>query len=362
MVFDFRSDTVTKPTQPMLNAMMTAEVGDDVYGDDETIKALEKRTAELFGKESGLFVASGTMSNQLAMRVHLSTLDEVVCDIRSHINVWECGGVHANCGAAMNAILPAPGQEFLTADIIEFNITSSHNLYHSPITRLVSLENTLHGAVYPIEEIAKISELCKRRGLRLHLDGARIWNAHVKSGVSFATYGQYFDTISVCFSKSMGCPVGSVLLGSQQLIDRAKHFRKLHGGGWRQAGLLAAAGLYALDNNISRLEEDHQNAQFLADGLKALDFTIVRPVETNMVWCALPKAFQNPNKVDMWAKVLQSLKQEEQVIVSGVGGDNVRNRNGSGFGDIRFVTHLNVPRQGVEKLLSGLARCLKTVA
>ena len=279
-LYDFRSDTVTRPTAAMLQAMVDAPVGDDVFGDDPTVRRLEEETASLLGAEAGLFVASGTMSNQLALRTHVGPLDEVLCDHRAHIHTWEVGGIHALCGASVAPAEPLAGQQFLDAAAVRLHARLDHSLYHQPVTKLLALENTLNGAVAPLSLITEAVVAARELGLATHLDGARLFNAAAASGEPLDGYGALFDTVSVCLSKGLGAPVGSVLCGSAARIDRARHWRKLYGGGWRQAGLLAAAGLHGLAEHRERLLEDHANAAELATGLTELGFSVQTP-QTN---------------------------------------------------------------------------------
>ena len=228
---DFRSDTVTQPDDGMRAAMVSAEVGDAVFGDDPTVLRLEARVASMLGKEAALFVASGTMANTLAMRVHLAPLEEVVCDYRCHVHVWENGGVHAHTGAAVSAVRPRDhGERFITARILEEYVRLDHSLYHTPTTTLVALENTLNGAVQPLDEMVAVSDWARQRGVATHLDGARLWNAAAATGVELERYGALFDTVSVCLSKGLGAPIGSVLVGDAKRIEKARHFHKLMGG------------------------------------------------------------------------------------------------------------------------------------
>ena len=239
ILYDFRSDTVTRPTAAMLQAMLKAPTGDDVFGDDPTVLALESETAALLGKEAALFVASGTMSNLLAMRLHVGPLAEVLCDHRAHVHQWEVGGIHAT-GAAVAAVAPEPGERFLTAASVAAHTRTDNCLYHQPVTEVLALENTLNGDVMPLAEVDAACAEARALGLATHLDGARLWNAVAASeGVAADAWAAPFDTVSVCLSKGLGAPIGSVLVGSAAHIDRARHFRKLSGGGWRQAGLLS---------------------------------------------------------------------------------------------------------------------------
>lgn len=283
ILIDLRSDTVTKPTPTMLEAMLSAKVGDDVYNEDETVSVLEQKTAEMFGMEAGLFCASGTMTNQIGIKALTQPNDEIICDKLAHIYNYEGGGLASNSLLSVRLINGDRGiiqpQQILD-NINEDNI-------HYPKTSIVALENTINkggGCYYTMSQIAKIAEVCKQNALFLHLDGARVWNSLVATGEQASNYGKYFDTISVCFSKGLGCPVGSVLLGSKATIKKAKRIRKVMGGGWRQAGYLAAAALYALENHIERLQEDHQKAQILGKALQKASFVKeVYPVATNIV-------------------------------------------------------------------------------
>ncbi|MFT4833602.1 MAG: threonine aldolase [Marinoscillum sp.] len=282
-MIDLRSDTITKPTTEMLEAMMQAEVGDDVLGDDPTVNQLQSRIAQLFGMEDALFCPSGTMANQIAMNILTAPRDEVICDQYAHVYLYEAGGMAYNSMLTPRLLVGDRGR--LTADLIEKNINPID--VHYPRTSLVCLENTMNrggGSIYKLDEIRKISELCKRKGLKLHLDGARLFNAIVETGDKPSEYGSLFDTISVCFSKGLGAPVGSVLLGSNKSIEAAKRVRKALGGGMRQIGYLAAACLYALDHHVDRLKEDHARARSLGQALKESDlFSEIMPVDTNIV-------------------------------------------------------------------------------
>jgi len=283
MRVDFRSDTLTKPTKGMLDAMFSAEVGDDVFVEDPTINALEQKSAKLFGKEAGLFCPSGTQTNQIAINVHTRPGDEVICDILSHIHVYEGGGIAANSGVSTTLLNGAKGQ--ITAAQIEAVIKSDN--VHFPKSTLVSLENTCNkagGTVYDLNKIQEIQALCTSRKMAIHLDGARIFNAIEAAGYSALDIGKCFDSISICLSKGLGAPVGSVLVGTQEFIHQARRVRKRFGGGMRQAGYLAAAGIYALDNNVDRLKMDHDNAIHLGKAFESLSFvTEVTPVESNIV-------------------------------------------------------------------------------
>ncbi|MBB6269616.1 threonine aldolase [Pedobacter cryoconitis] len=319
---DFRSDTVTMPTAGMMAAMMTAKVGDDVYGEDETVAALEKKLSELFNMEAGLFCPSGTMTNQIAIKCFTQPMDEVICDQTAHVYRYEGGGIAFHSSASVRLLNGPRGiitPEMISPEINEDNI-------HYPNSSLVVLENTVNkggGACYTLEQIAPIAALCKSKGLKLHLDGARIFNALVETGDRAADYGQYFDGISICLSKGLGAPVGSVLLGSKETIHRAQKIRKAFGGGMRQSGFLAAAGIYALDNHVNRLADDHQHAKLLADALEKASFVAsVMPVETNIVLFKVASGYTT-------SSILNSLKENGILCVT-MGADT-----------LRFVTHLN---------------------
>lgn len=283
MKIDFRSDTVTVPGQGMHEAMMKARVGDDVFGEDPSINELEAVTAAMFGMEAAIFCPSGTMTNQIAINCHTRPGDEVICDESSHVYQYEGGGIARNSGASVKLLQGDRGR--ITADQVLAAINPDDP--HRAWSRLVSLENTSNrggGSCYDFKEIQKIGDLCKEKNLAFHLDGARLWNALVAKNETPMQYGQVFDSISVCLSKSLGCPVGSLLLGKKEFIHRARRVRKAFGGGMRQAGFLAAAGIYALQNNIDRLAEDHANAKTIAAAIQGKSFTeFVLPVETNII-------------------------------------------------------------------------------
>lgn len=335
---DFRSDTVTVPTAGMLEAMMAAKVGDDVYGEDETVTALEHKLAKQFNMEAGLFCPSGTMANQIAIKCFTQPMDEVICDQTAHVYRYEGGGIAYHSMASVRLLNGPNGiisPELIEPEINEYNI-------HYPNTTLVVLENTVNkggGACYNLKQIAAIHELCQRRGLKLHLDGARVFNALTATGDLAENYGQYFDGISICLSKGLGAPVGSVLLGTEEMIHKAKKIRKAFGGGMRQAGFLAAAGIYALDNQVARLSEDHANALLLRDALQAADYVErVVPVETNIVIFKVTAEFTA-------AAVISSLN-EKGILCAATGPDTVR-----------FVTHLNI----TQEMMSNAVETIKTL-
>lgn len=284
MLVDLRSDTVTKPTPAMYDAMMQARVGDDVFGEDASINELEAKTASWFGMEAGLFCPSGTMTNQLAIKCHTQPGDEVICDESSHVYQYEGGGIAFNSGSSVKLIQGDLGR--ISARQILQGINKKDDV-HKAVTRLVCVENTTNrggGACYHWEQIQAIRAVCDEHELILHLDGARVWNAIVANQENPHWYGAAFDSISVCFSKSLGAPVGSVLLGRKNFIQKARRFRKVLGGGMRQAGFLAAACTYALENNIERLVEDHRHAASVATALARKDYVkMILPVTTNII-------------------------------------------------------------------------------
>jgi len=283
-MIDIRSDTVTRPTAGMLQAMMQAKVGDDVFGEDETVNALQEKLAALFGMEAALFCPSGTMTNQVAIKLHTQPGDEVICDQLSHVYLYEGGGIAFNSGASVRLVQGDHGR--FTAEQVLENINRRGDA-HLPHTRLVSLENTVNkggGGCWALEEIRRIRRVCEAQDLKMHLDGARLFNALIARGETPGQYGPLFDSISVCLSKGLGAPAGSVLLSSREQIRRAHRLRKVMGGGMRQAGFLAAAGLYALEHHVERLREDHERAQRLGEELRHLPYIdSVLPVETNIV-------------------------------------------------------------------------------
>lgn len=321
-VIDLRSDTVTKPGKAMRQAMYNAEVGDDVYGEDRVMNELQNRVADMLGKEAALFVPSGTMSNQLAIRSQTQPGDEVICDYNSHIFNYEGGGPALLSGVQVHPLMGDYGM--LEPEQVEAAIRPADHHYAN--TRMIALENThtrAGGIVYPLSKIEEVADLAREQGLLMHLDGARLMNAVISSGVDPAVYSEPFDSVSLCLSKGLGSPVGSVLVGNNEFIDRAHRFRKLFGGGMRQVGSLAAAGLYALANNIERLAEDHQRARALAEtclDLGVLEYDLPM-TQTNTVLLKFPKG----NTAELEAEFKQ-----EGLLVS------VFNKN-----RIRLVTHLD---------------------
>lgn len=295
---DLRSDTVTKPTPGMLKGMQEAVVGDDVFGEDPTVNALQEKAAHLMGKEAALFVASGTMGNQLSIKAHTQPGDEVILEGGAHAMNFEGGGGAVLSGVQFFAI---PGNRgVFEAAQVEAAIRIDD--VHFPVSRLVVVENTHNrggGTVFPLSKIEQIRDLANQRGLRMHMDGARLWNACVATGISPAEYAAPFDSVSVCLSKSLGCPAGSLVLGAKDFIKRVHRFRKMIGGGMRQAGFLAAAGIYALDHHIDRLEEDHRKAKNLAQGLANIKNVLINPeeVETNIVFFDVSRAERTAQEV-----------------------------------------------------------------
>jgi len=323
MEINLVSDTVTKPTHEMLQFMFHAKVGDDVYKQDPTINALEARTAEMFGMEAGLFFPSGTMANQTAIKLHTQPGEQLIADKWAHVYNYEGGGVSFNSG--VSCCLLDGNRGMITADQVAAAINNPE-FYHSPLTSLVCVENTTNkggGACYDLEDLREIKVVCERNNLKFHLDGARIWNALVATGQKPAQFGEIFDSISVCFSKGLGAPVGSVLLGNAETMHRALRIRKIFGGGMRQGGYLAAAGLYALDHHIDRLSEDHRRAKELGQVLGKLPWVAkVEPVETNILIFSI-KPDRNENEL------IEILKQRNIYISS------------MGNGKLRIVTHLD---------------------
>ncbi len=321
MIIDLRSDTVTKPSKGMLEAMLNARVGDDVYKEDETVNRLEKRIAELFNKPQALFFPSGTMANQAALKLHTNSGDQVICDKYSHIFNYEGGGASFNSGISCKLLDGHRGM-FTAEQVIE--AINPPDFYHSPLSTLVCLENTTNkggGACYDLDEIVKIKEVCDTHGLGLHLDGARLWNALVATGQTASSYGELFDTISVCLSKGLGAPMGSVLVGKQQFMNKAMRVRKVLGGGMRQVGFMAAAGLYGLDHNIERMSDDHAKAKEIAGLLESLSYVkSVEKTETNIL------IFNLKETTDEAAFV--SYLFDNDVIISDMGQ-----------GKLRIVTH-----------------------
>ena len=284
MHVDLRSDTITIPSKEMLSAILSAKVGDDVYGEDPTVRELEKKLAVMFGMDMAMFFPSGTMANQTAIKLHTNPGDQVICDKYSHVFNYEGGGGAFNSGVSFKLINGNRGM-FNSNQLLES--INPKEFYHSPLSSLVTIENTTNkggGACWDMNEIKNIKKICKENNLGLHLDGARIWNALVKKEENPLEYGDIFDTISVCFSKGLGCPIGSALIGRNQIMKKAIRIRKILGGAMRQSGYLAAAAIFALDNNIKRLKEDHIKAKEIGKELVNLSFVNkVEEIETNII-------------------------------------------------------------------------------
>lgn len=336
---DFRSDTITLPTPGMRRAMAAAEVGDDVFGEDPTVRRLEQRTAELLGKAAGLFIASGTMGNQLAVRTHTEPGQEIILEANSHIYYFEGGGPAAISGVMCRCLQGRRGM-FSAQEVAA--VLRKPDPHFAP-SRLVCIENTHNrggGSIWPLEQIREIALLAQERGLRMHLDGARLWNASAATGIQEREYAAPFDSVNVCFSKGLGAPVGSVLTGSVEFIERARRFRKQFGGGMRQAGIIAAGALYALEHHRSRLVEDHRNARTLAQGLSDLPGLVVdlESVQTNIV------IFQ---VTCCPAELLVKRLRELGVLVLSTGPDT-----------IRAVTHLGISAADVREAVKRFTRAM----
>ena len=327
-VIDLRSDTVTQPTPCMREAMQVAELGDDVYGEDPTVNRLEQYLAAELGFEAALFVPTGTMSNLLGLMAHCARGDEYIVGQQAHTYKYEGGGA-----AVLGSIQPQPidGEADGSLDLAKVEAAIKQDDFHFARTRLLALENTMQGKVLPLSYLEAARELCTRRGLALHLDGARLYNAAVKLGVPARDITQYFDSVSVCLSKGLGAPVGSVLCGSHELIGRARRLRKMVGGGMRQAGMLAAAGLYALQHQVARLAEDHANAERLAAGLRELGYA-VEPVQTNMVYVHMGEQ----------AGALKAFCAERGITLSAAAR-------------LRMVTHLDIAPAHIDQVLLAFA-------
>ena len=327
-LIDLRSDTVTQPTAAMRDAMMAAELGDDVYGEDPTVNRLEAWLANELGFDAALFVPTGTMSNLLGLMAHCERGDEYIVGQQAHTYKYEGGGA-----AVLGSIQPQPidGDVDGSLDLAKVEAAIKQDDFHFARTRLLALENTMQGKVLPLDYLAAARELTRRRGLSLHLDGARLYNAAVKLGVPARAITQHFDSVSVCLSKGLGAPVGSVLCGSTVLIAKARRLRKMVGGGMRQAGVLAAAGLYALQHQVQRLDEDHAKAAHLGQALAELGYS-VEPVQTNMVYVQLGER----------ASQVGAFMAERRIAISAAPR-------------LRLVTHLDVGSEGVERVIEAFA-------
>lgn len=339
MQINLISDTVTKPTPEMMDAMMSAVVGDDVFKEDPTVNELEEKTAQLFGMEAALFFPSGTMTNQTAIKLHTQPGEQLICDKYAHIYNYEGGGVSFNSGVSCRLVDGTRGT--MTAAQVEA-VINPPDFYHSPLTTLVCVENTANkggGACWNFQELEKIRKVCDQHKLGYHLDGARLWNALVEKNETALQYGKLFDTISVCLSKGLGCPVGSLLLGTKEDMEKAIRIRKIFGGGMRQSGFLAAAAIYAIDNHRERLAEDHKNAKEIGQALSTKSFVKkVEPIETNIVIFEIDESFMTSNEF------VAKLAEKDILII------------GMGQGKLRMVTHLDYTDDMHEELLKQLAK------
>jgi threonine aldolase len=338
MVIDLRSDTVTKPTKGMLDAMLTADVGDDVYKEDPSVNALEERLADMFGMDQALYFPTGSMANQAALKLHTNPGEQVICDKYAHIYNYEGGGASFNSGISCKLVDGHRGMYTAEQALASIN---PPDFYHSPLTSLIEIENTTNkggGACWDFEELKRIQIVTKAHSLGYHLDGARLWNALEAKNENPKQYGELFDTISVCLSKGLGCPMGSVLIGNEELMQGALRVRKILGGGMRQVGFMAAAGLYALNNNIDRLAEDHKKAKEIGEVLSGLgSIKKVEPIETNIV------IFEVQSNIDE-NEFVNTLEDKNIHII------------GMGSGKLRMVTHLDYTNEMHEKLLDTLRK------
>ena len=336
MLIDLRSDTVTKPSPGMIDAMSSARLGDDVYFEDPTVNQLQDRLAKMFGKDKALFFPTGTMANQAAIKLHTQPGEQLICDKYAHIYNYEGGGVSFNSGVSCKLI---EGNRGMISSEQVINAINPPDFYHSPLTTLVALENTTNkggGACWDFEEIKKIKLVCNDKKLGFHLDGARLWNALEEKSETPDQYGQYFDTISVCLSKGLGCPIGSVLVGNNDIMEKAIRTRKMLGGSMRQVGVLAAAGLYALDHHRKRLVDDHQKAKDIGRVLEGLKYVFnVQTVETNIVIFELEKHVDSNY-------FIENLKSKN-ILISDMGS-----------GKLRIVTHMDYSEKMHEILLETL--------
>jgi threonine aldolase len=332
MLIDYRSDTVTKPTAGMMDAVMNAKVGDDVFGEDPTINELEALAADMFDMEASLFCPSGTMTNQIAIKCHTQPGDEVICDESAHVYQYEAGGIAFNSGASVKLLTGDRGR--ISVDQVKASINPDDN--HKARTSLVCVENTSNrggGSCYDLAEIRKIRSVCTENNLKFHLDGARLFNALVEKKETPKQYGEIFDSISICLSKGLGCPVGSVLIGKKEFIKKARRVRKVFGGGMRQAGFLAAAGVYALQNHVERLKEDHARARQIGCALQKKGFVkMVLPVETNIIIIELDSS--------MTAPAFVGKMKEKDILPYAIAANRVR-----------FVVHLDITDEMIAKTI-----------
>jgi threonine aldolase len=335
-MIDLRSDTVTLPTKEMLKAMMAAKVGDDVFEDDPTVNQLEQFIADLFGMESALYCPSGTMTNQIAINVHTNPGDEIICDRLAHIYNYEGGGIARNSSVSTRLLNGDRGR-FTAQEVLE-NINPDDP--HFPITSLVSIENTCNkggGSIWKYEDILKISNVCKNNNLKLHLDGARLFNALVETDENPKDYGKICDSISICLSKGLGAPIGSLILGKSDFIKKARRVRKVFGGGMRQVGYIAAAGIFALKNNINRLKTDHKHAKMIEEALSKQKYIKqILPVDTNII------TFELNEEIDTQNFLTHLLENDVHTI-------------GSGRHTIRMVTHLGISEEDINSVNKSLS-------
>ncbi len=342
IMIDLRSDTVTRPSQAMRNFIAAADVGDDVYGEDPTVNLLEERVAELLGKESALYVPSGTMSNQIAVKTHTQPGQEVICEENCHIFNYEAGAPAFLSGVQLRPLSGEYG--VLKLEDVEKAIRADN--LHLPPTGLICIENTHNragGTIYPLNDMANLSQLAAQKGIPLHLDGARLLNAVMATGIPAKEWAMFADSISLCFSKGLGAPVGSVLVGNQDFIRKARKYRKILGGGMRQAGILAAACLFALDHNVDRLREDHENARLLADQLKSVPgiFIDLKQVQTNMVMIHV----RHPR--------FNAVTLSQALLKEGLAANAVDSER------IRAVTHLDFHREQVQQVADIFIKLMK---
>jgi threonine aldolase len=332
-MIDFRSDTVTRPTPAMMEAMMQAPVGDDVFSEDPSVNHLEALSAGVFGMEAAIFCPSGTMTNQIAIKCHTQPGDEVICDHLSHIYQYEGGGIAFNSGASVRLIDGDRGR--ITADQVKEAINPDD--VHKPVSTLVSLENTANrggGSCYEFTEIQAIKQVCLQKDMKLHLDGARLFNALVAKNETCKQYGNLFDSISICLSKGLGTPVGSILLGTREMVKKARRIRKIFGGGMRQAGFMAAAGIYALENNVARLAEDHKHAKQIASALHLKKYVAeILPVETNIIIFEVRAQYYT-------AAELAAKFKEQGIFVIAISPKQ-----------IRIVVHLDIHKEDVQRTI-----------
>ena len=335
-MIDLRSDTVTKPSKEMLDTMFSAPVGDDVFGEDPTVNKLQDYAAKMFGKQAAIFCASGTQTNQIAINLHVKPGGEVICHYESHVYKYEGGGIAKNSGASTRTVGGSRGR--INVPELEPWMNPPNDV-HYPLTQLVSIEDTSNrggGAIYDFNEIKNIRSFCNAKGLPLHLDGARVCNALVENNIDAQEYGRQFDSISVCLSKGLGAPIGSLLLGDTDFIDRARRVRKVFGGGMRQAGYIAAAGLYALEHNIHRLKKDHDHAKIIEAQLHKMNWVDdVLPVKTNIVVCML----KDHNRVQEFVTKFES----KGILIMPFGR-----------GMLRMVTHLDISEANTDELCEAI--------